>query len=94
MAYVTSVNESLEKSSDKDKKQAIDMMTVLRKEKPNIEKYFETHPLEIVEELLNITWDSMKFNQIFDTDVEYFVDGYTIDFGTFVKSLNFVLVSR
>lgn len=68
------------------------MLRILRKEKPNIEQYFESHSLEIIEELFNNVWDAKKFTELFEIDVEYVTDGSTIDINTFFRSLEYIQV--
>lgn len=92
LGYATSANFSPQSVSHEDKKRAIEIIKVLRREKPRIEEFFQTHSLEIVEELINNTWDPEKFHHFFETDVEYSDDGYTIDFETLIKSLNSIKV--
>lgn len=64
----------------------------MRQAKPTIQDYFETHPLEIVEELLSNMWDVEKFVQFFETDVEFVTDEHTINYNIFLKSLDYIRV--
>lgn len=91
LAYLTSVQVS-PSSTKEDKTRAVNMLKILRKEKPRIEDYFESHSLEIIEELLKNMWDVDKFRQYFDTEVEYVAVERTIDHNVFVKSLDFIQV--
>lgn len=68
------------------------MLKVLRKEKPRIEEYFDTHSLEIIQELLINMWDVDKFREYFDAEVEYVTDEQTIDHRVFLKSLEYIQV--
>lgn len=68
------------------------MLALLRREKPNIEQYFETHSLEIVEELFKRVWNAGKFKELFEIDVEFVTDDNTIDFNTFTQSLEYIRV--
>lgn len=70
------------------------MLKVLRKEKPRIEEYFDTHSLEIIQELLVNMWDLAKFHEYFDAEVEYVTDEQTIDHRVFLKSLEFIQVTH
>lgn len=67
-------------------------LTILRKEKPNIEQYFESHSLEIIEELFNNVWDAGKFTDFFGIDVEFVTDENTIDYKAFAKSMEYIRV--
>lgn len=68
------------------------MLTILRREKPNIEQYFESHSLEIVEELFKNVWNAGKFKEMFEIDVEFMADDSTIDYNTFTQSLEYIRV--
>lgn len=68
------------------------MLSILKQNVPHIETYFESHSLEIIQELITTLFDAEKFTQCFGTDVEYVSDESTIDFGIFMKSLDYVKV--
>lgn len=68
------------------------MLSILKQNVPHIENYFESHSLEIIQELITTLFDAEKFTQCFGTDVEYVSDESTIDFGIFMKSLDYVKV--
>lgn len=68
------------------------MLTLLRREKPDIEQYFESHSLEIIEELFKNVWSGEKFKELFETDVEFTADDSTIDYNTFTQSLEYIRV--
>lgn len=68
------------------------MLTLLRREKPNIEQYFESHSLEIIEELFKSVWNREKFKEMFEIDVEFMADDSTIDYNTFTQSLEYIRV--
>lgn len=91
LAHLTSVQVS-QSSSREDKAKAVNMLRILRAEKPCIEEYFNSYSLEIIEELLNNMWDAEKFRQYFDSEVEYVTDEHTIDYKVFMKSLEFIQV--
>lgn len=88
LAWLTSVNCNPNLAKDK----ATNMLKILRREKPNIEAYFESHSLEIIEELFNDVWDAKKFAELFEIDVEFVTDDSTIDYNTFVQSLEYIRV--
>lgn len=88
LAWLTSVNCKPNASKDK----ATNMLKILRREKPNIEAYFESHSLEIIEELFNDIWDAVKFTELFEIDVEFVTDDSTINYNTFVQSLEYIQV--
>lgn len=91
LAHLTSVQVS-PSSSGKDKARAVNMLKILRAEKPRIEEHFDSESLEIIEELLNNMWDVDKFREYFDTEVEYVTDDRTIDHTVFMKSLEYIQV--
>lgn len=68
------------------------MLQILRREKPSIEDYFESHSLEIIEELFKNVWDAEKFTEFFEVDVEFITDDSTIDYNTFTQALDFIRV--
>lgn len=68
------------------------MLQILRREKPNIEDYFESHSLEIIEELFTNVWSAEKFTEFFEIDVEFMTDDSTIDYNTFTQSLSLIQV--
>lgn len=66
---------------------------MLRKYKPNIDTYFDSHSLEIIEELLNGMWDAEKFTQFFEANVEFMTNGNTTNnYDLFIKSLEYIRV--
>lgn len=87
LAHLTTVQVS-----QANKTKALNMLKILRGQKPKIENYFESHCLEIIEELLNNMWDIEKFREYFDTEVEFVIDDRNIDYNTFMKSLEFIQV--
>ncbi|XP_055323121.1 serine/threonine-protein kinase ATM isoform X2 [Sitodiplosis mosellana] len=89
LAHLTSVQVS-QSASRENKAKAVNMLKILRKEKPRIEDYFDSHALEIIEELLNNMWDVDKFREYFDTEVEYVTDEQSIDHKVFLKSLEYI----
>lgn len=76
------------------KVKALEMLNTLLKEEPRIGDYFESHSLEIIEELINNMWDDDKFAEYFHTNVEYVADDSTINYEIFTKSLDYVQVIR
>lgn len=70
----------------------MNMLKILRNEKPNIERYFESRSLEIIEELFRNVWEAEKFAEMFEVDVEFVSDGSTIDFKTFLETLDYIQV--
>lgn len=81
-ADLTSTKESIASATN--------ILKILRKEKPRIEDYFDSHSLEIIGELLNNFWDDGKCRDMFAIDVEFVSDVHTIDHKTFLKSLEFI----
>lgn len=73
-----------------NKTQAANIVKILMKEKLQIDRYFDLHSLEIIEELLINMWDEEKFRECFDTDVEFVTDKHTIDYASFMKSVDYV----
>lgn len=86
LAFVTTINVTDNPELKTLKSRAINVLQTIRTYQPKIEDYFQTYPLEIVEELLNSTWDQAKFHQLFDVHVEH-AGGYVIDLATFLKAL-------
>lgn len=68
------------------------MLQILRREKPTLEDYFESHSLEIIEELFKNFWDAEKFTELFEVDVEFITDDSTIDYNTFTQALDYIRV--
>lgn len=68
------------------------MLKIIRTDIPNVESYFGSHPLEIIEELLSHLWDVATFRSYFETDIEFVVDEHTINYDTFKKSLTYIQV--
>lgn len=69
------------------------MVQILTKEIPNFVDYFKTHSLEIVEQLIYYLWDDVRFEQMFNTYVEYQRDDHTINYQGFVDTLKYIQVS-
>lgn len=90
LAWLTSINCK----KDAPKKNAVNLLTILRKEQPDIEDYFDSHSLEIIQELFNNVWDAGKFREFFDMDVEFVTDANTLDFNAFVGSLDYIRVGK
>lgn len=70
------------------------MLRSIKTDIPNVENHFDSHPLEIIEELLSHMWDVTTFRNYFDTDIEFVVEEHTINHDTFKKSLVYIQVMR
>lgn len=93
LAWLTAVNCNRSPSQERGLKiKALNMLKILRNEKPNIESYFESRSLEIIEELFRNVWEAEKFAEMFEVDVEFVSDGSTIDFKTFLETLDYIQV--
>lgn len=94
LAWLTSVNCNKTNSPTikEIKNKAVRMLNILRKEKPQIEDYFESHSMEIVAELINNSWDAELFTELFEIDVEFVTDDSTVDKNTFLRSLKYIQV--
>lgn len=68
------------------------MLNIIRRDIPKIEDYFDSHTLEIIEELLSKLWDVDTFRKYFEINVEFVMDDHTINSATFKKSLVFIQV--
>lgn len=77
------------------REKAVKVLTMLRKYKPNIDTYFDSHSLEIIEELLNKMWDAEKFTQFFETNVEFMSDEHDPNnYELFKKSMEYIQVGN
>lgn len=88
---MTATQVCLTSNTDR-KSKAVNTLKILRKEKPSIENYFESHSMDIIEELFANLWDAQKFTELFENDVEFVSDENTIDYKTFMSSLDYVTV--
>lgn len=81
-------------SADKEQKiKAVHVLKQIRSYKPNIDEYFDTHSLEIIEELITHMWDAERFTHFFETCVEFMDDANNIiDYNLFTKSLEYIQV--
>lgn len=71
---------------------ALNMLKSIKTDIPNVENHFDSHPLEIIEELLSHMWDVTTFRNYFETDIEFVVEKHAIDHDTFKKSLVYIQV--
>lgn len=75
------------------KDRSIGVLHTVRPHIPNINDYFQSHALEIIEDLINNTWDHGEFREFFNLDVEYGDNGrMVIDYDTFLSSLGSIQV--
>lgn len=72
---------------------AITILKTVRTHISKINDYFQSHALEIIEDIINNTWDHGEFRELFNMDVEYGDNScMAIDYDTFVASLASVQV--
>lgn len=92
LAFATAINVTSTPELKSIKNRATAVVLAVRTHVPEFQGLFQTHPLEIIEELLHTTWDPVKFKELFDVDVEYEACGYVIDFGTLMTSVKSIQV--
>lgn len=93
LAFITPVNTGTDKITNVYKCKAEEMLRVIASDLPNVENYFISHGMQVIQGLLLNTWDDVVFNQLFASNLDYLGETYFIDCVTFEKSVEFIQVN-
>lgn len=91
LAYVTPLNVKLT-TPPEYQKNGMRLLKCLLEHRPDYEKFFKQHPIQIVEQLLLNMWDDEHFNSLFGFRIEHIGDEHTITLKHFSVSLKDIQV--
>lgn len=92
LSYLIPLNIHSRNLSENYKINANEMFKMLIQETPQCDRYFKTHPIPILEQLLFNTWDDELLFDYFEYNVDYFKEEHTINYEDFKKSLEYLQV--
>lgn len=95
LAYITPLRviDSSNSLTGEYKTSATKLSTILMDTLRHCEQYFRTHSMEIVEHLLENTWDGTHFESLFGTHITYIAESHAINHQMFSDSLSYIQVS-